>query len=101
MRKVVVHMLTSLDGVAEEPSDWMTDFDEPIFSNLSRIIRTQDPILLGRGTYDYWVGYWPDDGGEPFHGFINGAEKHVFTSRPLDREWSNTVVIGYQAVHRP
>ena len=39
MRKVVVHMLTSLDGVAEEPSDWMTDFDEPIFSNLSRIIR--------------------------------------------------------------
>ena len=25
MRKVVVYMLMSLDGVAEEPGDWMTD----------------------------------------------------------------------------
>ncbi len=99
MRKVVVYMLTSLDGVAEEPSEWMTDFDEPIFSNLSRIIRTQDTILLGRGTYDYWVGYWPNDGGEPFRTFINDTEKHVFTSRPLDREWSNTVVIDGPAEH--
>ena len=63
MRKVVVYMLLSLDGVTEEPSDWMTDFDQPIFDNLARVIGTQETILLGRGTYDYWVGFWPGDGG--------------------------------------
>jgi len=94
MRKVVVYMLLSLDGVAEEPGDWMTDFDQPIFDNLARVIGTQETILLGRGTYDYWVGFCPGDGPEPFHSFINGTEKHVFTSRPLDQEWARTVVVG-------
>jgi hypothetical protein len=53
MRKVVVYMLMSLDGVAAEPSDWMIDSGRPIFDNLARVIGTQDTILLGRGTYDY------------------------------------------------
>jgi len=97
MRKVVVYMLVSLDGVAEEPSDWMTDFGEPIFENLARVIGSQDTILLGRGTYDYWVGFWPGDGPEPFHSFINDTEKHVFTSRPLEQEWDNTVVVDRPA----
>ena len=98
MRKVVLYMLLSLDGVAEEPGDWMTDFDQPIFDNLARVIGSQDTILLGRGTYDYWVDFWPGDGPEPFHSFINGTEKHVFTSRPLDKEWANTVVVDGSAV---
>ena len=98
MRMVVLYMLLSLDGVAEEPGDWMTDFDQPIFDNLARVIGSQDTILLGRGTYDYWVDFWPDDGPEPFHSFINGSEKHVFTSRPLDKEWANTVVVDGSAV---
>ena len=97
MRRVVLYMLLSLDGVAEEPGDWMTDFDQPIFDNLARVIGSQDTILLGRGTYDYWVDFWPGDGPEPFHSFINGTEKHVFTSRPLEKEWANTVVVGDSA----
>jgi dihydrofolate reductase len=97
MRKVVVYMLLSLDGVAEEPGDWMTDFGDAIFDNLGRVIGSQETVLLGRGTYDYWVGFWPGDGPEPFHSFINDTEKHVFTSRPLDQEWSNTVVVNGSA----
>jgi dihydrofolate reductase len=94
MRKVVVYMLTSLDGVAEEPGDWMTDSGQAIFDNLARVIGTQDTILLGRGTYDYWVDFWPDSGPEPFHSFINSTEKHVFTSRPLEQQWANTLVVA-------
>ena len=97
MRNVVVYMLLSLDGVAEEPGDWMTDFGEPIFDNLGELIGTQDTILLGRGTYDYWVDFWPGDGPEPFHSFINNTQKHVFTSRPLEREWANTTVVDGSA----
>lgn len=98
MRQVVLYQLLSLDGVAEEPGDWMFDGDQAIFDNLGRVIAGQDTILLGRRTYEYWVDFWPHDGPEPFHSFVNNTPKHVFTSGALDREWSNTVVVGRRAV---
>ena len=93
MRRVVLFQLLSLDGVAEEPSDWMFD-GEALFDNLAQVIGTQDAVLLGRHTYDYWVGHWPNQGPEPFGRFINGTVKHVFTSSPLGAEWDNTVVVS-------
>jgi dihydrofolate reductase len=93
MRKVVLYQILSLDGVAEEPGDWFTDGGPEMFANLGRVIETQDDILLGRGTYDYWVGYWPTSDVEPFASFINDSPKHVFTSSPPDQEWKNTTVV--------
>ena len=58
-RNVVLYQLLSLDGVAEEPGDWISDGGPEVFANLAETIATQDDVLLGRGTYDYWVGYWP------------------------------------------
>jgi dihydrofolate reductase len=98
MRKVVLYQLLSLDGVAEEPGDWMFDGDQPIFDNLERVIREQDTVLFGRRTYDYWVDFWPEDGPEPFHTFINETPKHVFTSSPLEKEWANTTAVDGPAV---
>lgn len=88
-RKVVVYSLMSLDGVAEEPGDWMFDVDTEVFTFLGRVIETQDDVLLGRGTYDYWVDYWPTSDVEPFAGFINTTPKHVFSSTPLRGTWVN------------
>ena len=93
MRKVVLYMLVSLDGVAEEPGDWMFDVDEEVFGNLARVVRDQDAVLLGRGTYDYWVDYWPTSDVEPFATFINATTKHVFTSTPLAKTWANTQMV--------
>ncbi len=93
MRNVVLYHLQSLDGVGEEPGDWMSDSGPEIFDNLGAIIETQDDILLGRGTYDYWVDYWPSSEIEPFASFINGTAKHVFTSSPLNQEWANSIVV--------
>ncbi|MCP9487998.1 MAG: dihydrofolate reductase family protein [Gaiellaceae bacterium MAG52_C11] len=59
MRNVVLYHLQSLDGVGEEPGDWMSDGGEEIIDNLGAIIARQDAVVLGRGTYDYWAGYWP------------------------------------------
>lgn len=50
MREVVVYHLLSLDGVAEEPGDWMSDGGEDVFAHLAGVISSQDTILLGRGT---------------------------------------------------
>lgn len=93
MRRVVLFHMWSLDGVAEEPSDWLFDVDQAIFDNIAEVIGSQDAVLLGRDTYDYWVDHWPNDGPEPFRGFINNTTKHVFTSKPLTAEWSNSVVV--------
>lgn len=97
MRKVVLYELLSLDGVAEEPGDWLFDDGSEIISNLTRIIETQDDILLGRGTYDYWVSYWPTSDVEPFASFINGTRKHVFTSSRPTQEWANTTPVSTPA----
>jgi dihydrofolate reductase len=97
MRRVVLYQLLSLDGVAEEPGDWMRDGDRLIFDNLGRVIERQDDVLLGRGTYEYWAGYWPSSDVEPFASFINGTPKHVFTSRRLTPTWANTIVVDRPA----
>jgi dihydrofolate reductase len=93
VRKVVLYALMSLDGVAEEPGDWMFDVDADIFDNLGEVISRQSDVLLGRGTYDYWVDYWPTSDVEPFAGFINGTPKHVFTSTPLTGDWPGTTAV--------
>lgn len=59
MRNVVLYQFLSLDGVAEEPSDWFFDDGPQLFEHIARVIKTQDDVLLGRGTYNYWVDYWP------------------------------------------
>ncbi len=98
MRKVVLYQLLSLDGVAEEPGDWFFDSDEAIFEHLAKVIQGQDAVLLGRKTYDYWVGYWPTSDVEPFAKFINGTQKYVFTSTKPAQEWANSTLVMYPAV---
>jgi dihydrofolate reductase len=97
VRKVVVYELMSLDGVAEEPGNWMHDVDDDVFDNLGEVISAQSDVLLGRGTYDYWAGYWPTSDVEPFAGFINSTPKHVFTSSPLPVAWSGAVAVRERA----
>jgi dihydrofolate reductase len=59
VRKVVAYELLSLDGVAEQPDEFITEFDDAMRDNLDRVIGTQDAVLLGRRTYDDWAEFWP------------------------------------------
>jgi dihydrofolate reductase len=93
MRSVVLLMFTSLDGVAEEPSDWFFDDGPELFELIAEVVETQTDVLLGRGTYDYWVDYWPTSDVEPFASFINKTLKHVATSSELSGAWENTTRI--------
>lgn len=93
MRKVVAYELLSLDGVAEQPDDFVTDFDAVMRENLGRVIATQDAVILGRRTYDEWAGFWPTSDIEPFASFINGVKKFVVTRTALVTTWTNTAVI--------
>ena len=93
MRKVVAYELLSLDGVAEEPDGFFTDWDDAMDANLAAVIATQDAVILGRRSYDEWAAFWPGSEIEPFATFINGVAKYVATSTPLDREWANATAV--------
>jgi dihydrofolate reductase len=93
VRKVVVAPFLSLDGVAEQPREFITSWDEDVDAYGSRLIATQDTVLLGRRTYDEWVGFWPTSEIEPFASFINTVPKFVATSTTLSPTWANSTVI--------
>ena len=93
MRKVVVYELLSLDGVAEAPDAFFTEWDAAMDANLAAVIGTQDAVILGRRSYTEWAAFWPGSEIQPFAGFINGVAKYVATSNPLDRDWANATAI--------
>ena len=93
MRKVVVYELLSLDGVAEDPDAFVTDWDDVMAANLAAVIAAQDAVILGRRSYGDWAEFWPDSKIQPFATFINGVAKFVATSAPLQREWANATVV--------
>jgi dihydrofolate reductase len=94
MRKVVVQLFITLDGVVEAPDKWQFDFDDQMAATWFGLIAEQDAVLLGRGTYQDWAGYWPtatED--KEFADFINHTPKYV-ASTTLDKvDWANATLI--------
>jgi dihydrofolate reductase len=93
MRQVVLYELLSLDGVAEAPDEFISEWDDALDANLAAVIATQDAVVLGRRSHDEWAAYWPGSDVEPFATFINGVPKHVATSTPLTRDWAGARAI--------
>jgi dihydrofolate reductase len=89
MRKVVAYMLVSIDGVAEDPDQFLFQFDEVMEANLRDVIATQDTVLLGRKMYEEWSKYWPESDDQPFANFINNVRKYVATSTPMTDQWAH------------
>ena len=93
MRKVVVYELLSLDGVAEDPDSFITEWDDVMDANLAAVIAAQDAVILGHRSYGEWAEFWPGSDIQPFAKFINGVAKFIATSAPLEREWVNATAV--------
>ena len=92
MRKVVSASFLSLDGVAESPDQFVSEWDDATDAAGEALIATQDAVILGRRSYDEWSAFWPGSEIEPFSTFINGVTKYVATSTPL-ADWANATAI--------
>jgi dihydrofolate reductase len=102
MRELIVTEFVSLDGVMEAPggeagyphAGWVG----PLFSDELGAYKLEeqlgaDVLLLGRRTYDSFVGAWPQREG-PLAEKINTMRK-VVASRSLgSSDWQNTTIIG-------
>jgi dihydrofolate reductase len=98
VRKVVVGMLLSLDGVAEAPNTFF-GWDDAVDAHGAAAIATQDAVILGRRSYTEWAQFWPTSDIEPYATSINGVTKYVATRQPpLDQEWAHTTVIEGELV---
>lgn len=97
MRKVVAGLFISLDGVTESPDQWQFDFDDEMGADLAAQIEAQDAILLGRVTYEEWVGYWPTedvpDEDRPFADFLNNNPKYVVSTTLDTVDWQNSTLV--------
>lgn len=93
MRKIRIFEHISLDGVIEHDKNyvyggWTAPYRTPAgMAMLLDAYGTSFDLLVGRQTYDEWLGYWPDAGDFPMANAINAATKYVVTHRPETLKW--------------
>ena len=115
MRKIIVITQLTLDGVMqgpggpnEDPSNgfthggWAMPFiDEEGSKAIDEVIAGDFDLLLGRRTYDIWIGYWPDHADTSIGKAFNKATKYVVT-RSLHRfDWEKSQRIDGDVVEDP
>jgi dihydrofolate reductase len=84
-REVVSNLILTLDGVTgfDAVREAIIELsDQEVEEHFSRNIAEEDAMLLGRKTYEEWLGFWPTSGIEPFASHINRVPKYV-ASRTL------------------
>jgi dihydrofolate reductase len=103
MRKVLVLMFMTLDGVAEFPDyedpDSDASGDGPPMWNSQ--MDTTDTLLLGRKTYEKWAAYWPGQQKNPsatpfqkrFSQFADRVEKVVFSKTLKSADWPKSRIV--------
>ncbi|MDN5941679.1 MAG: dihydrofolate reductase family protein [Nitrospira sp.] len=100
MRKVVAHLIMTLDGVVE--FDVVADTivklrdTEEVLGDFFPKVAEEDAMLLGRVSYQEWADYWPTSTSEPFASHINNVPKYV-VSKTLDSapwgSWESAMLI--------
>jgi dihydrofolate reductase len=100
MRKIKIFEHTSLDGVIEHDKSytyggWSAPYRSPAgMAMLLEAYNTSFDMLLGRKTYDEFLGYWPNAGDFPMANAINAATKYVVTHRPESLSWGPVKGLG-------
>lgn len=102
MREIVVSEFMTLDGVMEAPggepthphTNWVPGHATPeLFEFKYREVVEAGGLLLGRTTYESFVGSWPQREGE-FAERMTALPKYVATSRPEELTWNARPLVG-------
>lgn len=102
MRKVVLAMMTTLNGRLDDPDAWVTGVSDDHYGEIDRRYATFDTILVGRTTYEEMREYWPTAGDEPHASApqrsmaqrMTDYRKCVLsTAEGLDLGWANAALV--------
>src|SRR5262245_44791022 len=108
MRKVVVNMNVTLDGVMQAPGradedprgdfehgGWALPYFDPVMASVAAEGMARTPaLLLGRRTYEDFYAVWPQRTDSPFTEVLNNARKYVASTtleEPLP--WRNSTLL--------
>lgn len=105
MRKIVVLMMVSLDGVMQSPSEpeedtslgfnyggWAVPYmDESLGNVIDEEMSVPFDMLLGRKTYGIFAPYWPKQTGTIADSF-NKAKKYVVSDTTVDLTWKESLI---------
>ena len=96
MRKLTAGLFITLDGVTEAPDQWQFPYwSDQIGATVEALATANDAILLGRVTYQDFVGYWPHQGSDvPLADFLNDTPKYVVSTTLDSLEWRNSTLIN-------
>lgn len=103
MRKLVLGMMTTLDGRLDDPDAWVAGIPDDLYAELDRVYEEFDTVLVGRTTYAEMFEYWPgaetaEAGSATSKSMarkMNSYKKYVF-SRSGERselEWANAELV--------
>jgi dihydrofolate reductase len=109
MAKLVVTTFVTLDGVMQAPGGpgedtsggfehggWLVPhFDDDTGAFMDKVFERADSFLLGRKTYEIFVGHWPHvtDEADPIASALNSLPKHVASRTLESAEWRPSTLI--------
>jgi len=107
MRKIIVHMFLTLDGVMQAPgrpdedtsdgfkyggwtAPYFAEADEAAGEFMAKYMKPAD-LLLGRKTFEFFASYWPEHA-DIWPG-INDVTKYVMSTTMDKSDWQNSVFL--------
>lgn len=93
MSRVISATLMSLNGVIGNPQEWASEyFDDAAAAESLATLNTCRAMLMGRGTYEVFAGFWPQGTGE-YAEKVNAIPKYVYSSTLESIGWTNTTLV--------
>lgn len=93
LRKVVAHLIVTLDGVVgfDSVADTIMNLrdTEEVLGDFFPKVAEEDAMLLGRVSYSEWAAYWPTSSLEPFASHINTVRKYVVSTTLASAPWGS------------
>ncbi len=94
MRNIIVTEFLSLDGIMEDPQWTFKYWNDEIAAFKAEETSAEEPLLLGRVTYEGFAAAWPEQTDEASGGvYFNGTRKYVVSTTLDTVEWNNSVLI--------
>jgi len=101
MRKIIVSLFITLDGVMQAPGGgeeafkyggWSAPyFDEVVDKVLEKQQKNPADLLLGRKTFEIFASFWPEH--EDIWPGINDMTKYVMSNTMTKSDWKNSVFL--------
>ena len=93
MRKIISHIIISLDGVAKLDAieGHIKQFrnTEEVLSDFFDKVAEEDAMILGRKTYQEWANFWPTSTYKRFADHVNVVPKYVASSSLVAFPWGD------------